>query len=111
MPPFFGGMHVACLRRTKVTGLSKIPRIVDAFARCLQIQGHLTQEVAQSTQSIGWVSSATANPPTTSSWPWERLRGGQRCFTTGCGPARLYEAKLCQLLATGSRAILAANRL
>src|SRR5271168_4891327 len=38
MLPFFGKMHVAYLPRTKVIGLSKIPRIVDAFARRLQIQ-------------------------------------------------------------------------
>jgi len=48
MLPFFGKMHVAYLPRTKVIGLSKIPRIVDAFARRLQTQERLTQEVAQS---------------------------------------------------------------
>jgi GTP cyclohydrolase IA len=45
--PFFGKMHVAYLPRDRVLGLSKIPRIVDAFARRLQIQERLTQEVAQ----------------------------------------------------------------
>jgi len=50
MLPFFGKMHVAYLPRTRVIGLSKIPRIVDAFARRLQIQERLTQEVAQSIQ-------------------------------------------------------------
>ena len=45
--PFFGKMHVAYLPNTKVIGLSKIPRIVDMFARRLQIQERLTQEVAQ----------------------------------------------------------------
>jgi len=39
---------VAYLPRTRVIGLSKIPRIVDAFARRLQTQERLTQEVAQS---------------------------------------------------------------
>jgi GTP cyclohydrolase I len=48
--PFFGKIHVAYLPRTKVIGLSKIPRIVDAFARRLQIQERLTQEVAQTIQ-------------------------------------------------------------
>ncbi len=47
MLPFFGKMHVAYLPKAKVIGLSKIPRIVDAFARRLQIQERLTQEVAQ----------------------------------------------------------------
>ena len=48
--PFFGKIHVAYLPRKKVIGLSKIPRIVDAFARRLQIQERLTQEVAQTIQ-------------------------------------------------------------
>jgi GTP cyclohydrolase IA len=48
--PFFGKIHVAYLPRTKVIGLSKIPRIVDAFARRLQIQERMTQEVAQTIQ-------------------------------------------------------------
>jgi GTP cyclohydrolase I len=47
MLPFFGKMHVAYLAKNKVVGLSKIPRIVDAFARRLQIQERLTQQVAQ----------------------------------------------------------------
>jgi len=46
MLPFFGKMHVAYLAKNKVVGLSKIPRIVDAFARRLQIQERLTQQVA-----------------------------------------------------------------
>jgi GTP cyclohydrolase I len=45
--PFFGKIHVAYLPRKRVIGLSKIPRIVDAFARRLQIQERLTQQVAQ----------------------------------------------------------------
>ena len=48
--PFFGKMHVAYLPKNKVLGLSKIPRIVDAFARRLQIQERLTQQVAQTIQ-------------------------------------------------------------
>jgi GTP cyclohydrolase I len=50
--PFFGKMHVAYLPKTRVIGLSKIPRIVDAFARRLQIQERLTQEVAQTIQEM-----------------------------------------------------------
>jgi GTP cyclohydrolase IA len=46
MLPFFGKMHVAYLAKNKVVGLSKIPRIVDAFARRLQIQERLTEQVA-----------------------------------------------------------------
>jgi GTP cyclohydrolase I len=52
MLPFFGKMHVAYLPKTKVIGLSKIPRIVDAFARRLQIQERLTQQVAQTIQEV-----------------------------------------------------------
>jgi GTP cyclohydrolase I len=48
--PFYGKMHVAYLPQKKVVGLSKIPRIVDMFARRLQIQERLTQEVAQTLQ-------------------------------------------------------------
>jgi GTP cyclohydrolase I len=48
--PFFGKMHVAYLPKDKVIGLSKLPRIVDAFARRLQIQERLTQQVAQTVQ-------------------------------------------------------------
>jgi GTP cyclohydrolase I len=52
MLPFFGKMHIAYLARNKVIGLSKLPRIVDMFARRLQIQERLTQEVAQCIQDM-----------------------------------------------------------
>src|SRR6188508_3429973 len=48
--PFFGKCHVAYLPRTKVIGLSKIPRIVDAFSRRLQVQERLTNEIAGTLQ-------------------------------------------------------------
>jgi len=47
MLPFYGKAHVAYLARNKVIGLSKIPRIVDVFARRLQIQERLTQQIAR----------------------------------------------------------------
>jgi GTP cyclohydrolase I len=50
--PFYGKMHVAYLPQKKVIGLSKLPRIVDMFARRLQIQERLTQEVAQTVQQM-----------------------------------------------------------
>ena len=50
--PFFGTMHVAYLPKDKVIGLSKIPRIVDMFARRLQLQERLTQDVAQTIQDV-----------------------------------------------------------
>jgi GTP cyclohydrolase IA len=52
MLPYFGRMHVAYLPGSKVIGLSKIPRIVDALARRLQIQEQLTEEVAQTIEQI-----------------------------------------------------------
>ena len=52
MLPFFGKIHVAYLPRNRVIGLSKIPRIVDVFARRLQIQERLTQEVAQTIEEV-----------------------------------------------------------
>ncbi len=52
MLPFFGKMHVAYIAKNKVVGLSKIPRLVDVFARRLQIQERLTQEVAQCLQDL-----------------------------------------------------------
>jgi GTP cyclohydrolase I len=52
MLPFYGKMHVAYLPKNKVVGLSKIPRIVDVFARRLQIQERLTQQVAQTIQEM-----------------------------------------------------------
>ena len=50
MLPFFGKAHVAYLPDRKVIGLSKIPRIVDVFARRLQIQERLTSQIAQAVQ-------------------------------------------------------------
>ena len=44
--PFFGKCHVAYIPRNKVIGLSKIPRLVDIFARRLQVQERLTTQVA-----------------------------------------------------------------
>jgi GTP cyclohydrolase I len=52
MLPFYGKVHVAYLPNKKVIGLSKIPRLVDAFARRLQIQERLTQQIAQTIQSL-----------------------------------------------------------
>ena len=45
--PFFGKAHVGYLPRGKVVGLSKIPRIVDMFARRLQVQERLTSQIAK----------------------------------------------------------------
>jgi GTP cyclohydrolase IA len=50
--PFIGKAHVAYLPNGKVIGLSKIPRIVDMFARRLQIQENLTQQIATSVANV-----------------------------------------------------------
>ena len=47
MLPFYGRAHVAYIPSEKVIGLSKIPRIVEMFARRLQVQERMTQEIAQ----------------------------------------------------------------
>ncbi len=50
--PFFGKVHVAYLPKGKVIGLSKIPRIVNMFARRLQVQERLTQEIAEAMSEV-----------------------------------------------------------
>jgi GTP cyclohydrolase IA len=48
--PFFGKVHVAYIPNGKVVGLSKIPRLVDIFARRLQVQERLTVQIAETIQ-------------------------------------------------------------
>ena len=48
--PFFGKVHVAYIPNGKVLGLSKIPRLVDIFARRLQVQERLTVQIAETIQ-------------------------------------------------------------
>lgn len=50
--PFIGKCHVAYLPDRKVIGLSKIPRIVDMFARRLQIQENLTKQIGECVQNV-----------------------------------------------------------
>ncbi|MCC7136841.1 MAG: GTP cyclohydrolase I FolE [Planctomycetes bacterium] len=50
--PFFGRAHVAYLPKGKIIGLSKLPRIVDVFARRLQVQERLTMDIARAVQDI-----------------------------------------------------------
>ena len=50
--PFFGKAHVAYIPNGKVVGLSKIPRLVDAFARRLQVQERLTTQIAHTIDDI-----------------------------------------------------------
>jgi len=50
--PFYGKAHVAYLPHGRVVGLSKIPRIVDVFARRLQVQERLTTQIAGAVQGV-----------------------------------------------------------
>ena len=50
--PFFGRAHIAYIPRGQVVGLSKIPRLVDVFARRLQVQERLTREIAECVQEL-----------------------------------------------------------
>jgi GTP cyclohydrolase I len=50
--PFYGKAHVAYLPGHKVIGLSKLPRIVDVFARRLQVQERMTQQIAETIQDV-----------------------------------------------------------
>jgi GTP cyclohydrolase I len=64
MLPFFGKVHVAYIPDGKIVGLSKIPRLVDMFARRLQVQERMTQQIADVIQKylkpkgVGVVSEA-----------------------------------------------------
>ena len=50
--PFFGRAHIAYLPKGRVVGLSKVPRIVDAFAHRLQLQERLTRQIAQALNDV-----------------------------------------------------------
>ena len=52
MLPFFGKCHVAYLPKGKIIGLSKVPRLIDAYSRRLQVQERLTTEIAQCINNI-----------------------------------------------------------
>jgi GTP cyclohydrolase I len=52
MLPFFGKAHVAYLPAGRVVGLSKIPRLVDMFAKRLQVQERLTNQIASTIQDV-----------------------------------------------------------
>jgi GTP cyclohydrolase IA len=51
MLPFFGRVHIAYIPQGKVVGLSKLPRLVDVFARRLQVQERMTRQIAEAIDS------------------------------------------------------------
>jgi GTP cyclohydrolase I len=52
MLPFFGRVHVAYIPDGRILGLSKIPRVVDVFARRLQVQERMTVQIAEAIQKV-----------------------------------------------------------
>ncbi len=52
MLPFFGKVHVAYIPNGRILGLSKLPRIVDVYARRLQVQERMTEQIADAIQKV-----------------------------------------------------------
>lgn len=52
MLPFYGKAHIAYIPNGRIVGLSKLPRVVDVFARRLQVQERLTEQVAQALSDV-----------------------------------------------------------
>ena len=73
--PFFGSAAVAYIPRGKVVGLSKIPRVVEMYARRLQVQERLTQQIAQFLE--------TGSSRRASAWSSRRPTSARSCAASG----------------------------
>jgi GTP cyclohydrolase I len=63
MLPFFGRAHVAYIPDGRIVGLSKIPRIVEVFARRLQVQERLTDQIGDAIMEVlGWAPASWPRP-------------------------------------------------
>ena len=68
--PFFGRVHVAYLPGERIIGLSKIPRLVDLFARRLQVQERITEQLADALMNLLEPKGVLVMPRrTTCAWP------------------------------------------
>lgn len=84
MLPFWGKVHVGYIPHDKVIGLSKIPRIVDVFARRLQIQENLGHQIAQAIMDVTGGSGAAVVIDAKHLCMMMRGVEKQHSFTTTC---------------------------
>ncbi len=86
--PFFGKAHIAYVPNGKVIGLSKIPRLVDVFARRLQVQERLTTEIADAIAEAIAAAGGGGDPGGAASLH-DDAGGGEAAFADGdVGDAR-----------------------
>src|SRR6202023_2288504 len=77
--PFFGKCHIAYIPSDRVIGLSKIPRLVDVFARRLQVQERLTRQIADTIRDTIAPPSAPRSGRSALPSSWKRRPCACRC--------------------------------